>query len=152
MLIHRICPQCGYQTQEYRNPKSTADVIVDIGGKILLINRKNPPYGWAIPGGFIDYGEGAEDAAIREIREEAGIEVRDLTQFHFYSDPGRDPRHHTVTIVFTARSDGIPKAGDDAAEYGLFEENQLPSPLAFDHERILADYFRARREGKIHPD
>jgi len=139
-----ICPVCGHVTECYKNPKPTADVIVDIGGRVLLVRRKNPPFGWAIPGGFIDYGESAEDAALREIREETGVELDDLRQFRCYSDPARDPRFHTLTVVFTATGRSEPVAGDDAAEVGLFESGNLPSPLAFDHEQILSDYFSSR--------
>lgn len=148
MIEKIICPICGHSIERYKNPFPTADVIVDIGGKIVLINRKNPPYGWAIPGGFIDYGERAEDAASREIKEETGLQITGLTQFHVYSDPKRDPRFHTITIVFTAQGTGTPSAGDDAAGVGLFGKNELPSPLAFDHARILADYFRAKSSDK----
>lgn len=143
-----ICPNCGHVLNEYKNPSPTADVIVEIGGKVLLIRRGNPPYGWAIPGGFIDYGESAEDAAVREIREETGIEVENLRQFGVYSDPARDPRFHTLTVVFTATSTGTPLAGDDAAEARLFDLDALPDDLAFDHGRILEDY-RVRRDGII---
>ncbi len=149
MLIQRVCPNCGYTTEEYKNPKPTADIIVNFGEKILLVNRRNPPHGWAMPGGFIDYGESAEDAAVREIREETGVEVTGLAQFHTYSDPKRDPRFHTITVVFTARGTGVPIAGDDAGEVGLFGPDELPSPIVFDHPRILDEYFRARAEGKI---
>jgi ADP-ribose pyrophosphatase YjhB (NUDIX family) len=141
MIERRTCPDCGHVTEHYKNPYPTADVIVDIGGKVLLIRRKNPPAGWAIPGGFIDYGECAEDAARREILEETGIEVRDLALFGVFSDPSRDPRFHTLTVVYTGVSDGVPVAGDDAAETGLFSENDLPKDLAFDHADVLAAYF-----------
>ncbi len=151
MVVKRSCPNCGYITEEYMNPKPTVDILVDYGGKALLIRRKNPPYGWAIPGGYIDYGESAEDAAIREIREEAGIEVTGLAQFHTYSNPGRDPRHHTITLVFTAESADTPRAGDDAEAYGLFGEHELPSPLVFDHAKVLADYFQSRRSHRNAP-
>lgn len=147
MLVRRFCPKCGYVTEEYKNPKPTADIIVDFDEKVLLVNRRNEPRGWAIPGGFIDYGESAEDAAVREIREETGIEVTGLAQFHTYSDPNRDPRFHTLTVVFTARGVGIPVAGDDAAEVGLYSPDELPSPIVFDHATILADYFRSRDKG-----
>lgn len=138
------CPKCGHVLNEYKNPSPTADVIVEIGGKVLLIRRGNPPYGWAIPGGFIDYGESAEDAATREIREETGIELENLHQFGVYSDPDRDPRFHTLTVVFTATSTGSPRAGDDAAEACLFDLDTLPDDLAFDHGRILDDYRKQR--------
>lgn len=139
-----VCPKCGYGTEWHKNPFPTADVIVAIGGKVVLIKRKNPPYGWAVPGGFIEWGESAEDAAKREIKEEIGIDITDLKQFHCYSDPKRDPRFHTITVVFTATSTGNPAAGDDAEEVGLFDADHLPSPLAFDHENILKEYFRSR--------
>lgn len=143
MREKRACPICGHETEEYRNPKVAVDVIVNIGGKILLVRRRNPPYGWALPGGYIEYGESAEDTAVREIREETGIGLVHLAQFHTYSDPERDPRSHGITVVFTASSADTPVAGDDAAEIGLFDERTLPSPLAFDHGRILADYLRS---------
>jgi ADP-ribose pyrophosphatase YjhB (NUDIX family) len=145
MIEKIICPICGHITEQYKNPFPTVDVIVEIGGKIVLVNRKNPPYGWAIPGGFIDYGESAEEAAAREIKEETGLDVTDLTQFHVYSDPNRDLRFHTITIVFTAKGNGSPLAGDDAAGVGIFGEDELPAPLALDHARILSDYFRGKR-------
>ena len=147
MIERKICPGCGHVTERYKNPYPTADVIVDIGGKVLLIRRKNPPAGWAIPGGFIDYGECAEDAARREIMEETGVAVRDLALFGVFSDPARDPRFHTLTVVFTGVSDDEPVGGDDAAETGLFAEDDLPKDLAFDHADVLAAYF-ARRRGE----
>ena len=141
-----ICPVCGYIIERHKNPYPTVDVIVEIDGKVLLIRRKNPPYGWALPGGFIEYGESAEEAAVREIREETGIRITGLRQFRCYSDPGRDPRFHTITVVFGATSTETPVAGDDAAETGLFDPDHLPSPLAFDHGIILHDYFSERRK------
>jgi len=139
-----VCPKCGHVTERYKNPFPAADVIVAIGDKIVLIRRKNPPEGWAVPGGFIDYGETAEAAAIREIREETGLEISDLELFEVRSDPKRDPRFHTITVVFTASSTGTPRAGDDAAEAGLFGPDELPEPLAFDHAEVLRDYFSTR--------
>ena len=109
---------------------------------IILIKRKNPPYGWAIPGGFVDYGESLEDAAAREAKEETGIEVSDLKQFHTYSKPGRDPRFHTVSTVFTAVGKGIPKAADDAGDVGIYNRQNLPDDIAFDHRDVLLEYFR----------
>ncbi len=143
MIEKIVCPKCGHVVEMYKNPLPTADVIVDINGNVVLVKRKNPPHGWALPGGFIDYGESAEDTAIREIREETGLEITGLKQFHCYSDPARDPRFHTLTVVFTAKSMGIPAAGDDAAVVGLFDADNLPLPLAFDHESILKDYFKS---------
>ena len=125
----------------FRNPVPTVDVIIEIAGKIVLIKRKNPPPGWAIPGGFIDYGESAETAAQREAKEETGLDIEGLRQFHVYSEPGRDPRQHTVSIVFVAQCHGKPRACDDAADIGLFDQSTLPAELAFDHAKILDDYY-----------
>lgn len=135
------CPKCGADVKVYRNPLLTVDVIIEIPGKgIVLIERKNFPPGWAIPGGFVDYGETLEEAVLREAREETGIDVLDLRQFRAYSDPKRDPRRHTVSVVFTGRGEGTPAAADDAADIGIFPLDGLPENLAFDHARILADY------------
>jgi ADP-ribose pyrophosphatase YjhB (NUDIX family) len=130
-------------SMRYRNPLPTVDIIIDISGKIVLIRRRNPPYGWALPGGFINYNESAEDAAIREAHEETGLHVEHLAQFHVYSAPGRDPRFHTLTVVFTARASGTPCAASDAQDIGLFARDRLPE-LAFDHQRILDDYYEKR--------
>jgi len=127
-----------------RNPVPTVDLIIEYREGIILIERKNPPYGWALPGGFVDYGETLESAAKREAKEETGLDVELVRQFHAYSDPKRDPRHHTITIVFVAHAKGRPKAGDDAKELGIFTENTLPDTIAFDHRAILADYFSGR--------
>jgi 8-oxo-dGTP diphosphatase len=124
------------------------DAIIELGGGgIVLIRRKNPPPGWALPGGFIDYGESAEEAVVREALEETGLEIALVELFHVYSDPRRDPRRHTLAIVFIASAGGTPRAADDASAVGVFREGELPAPLAFDHARILADYFRYRRTG-----
>ena len=124
-----------------RNPLLTVDAIIEIEGGIILIKRKNPPPGWAIPGGFVDYGESLEDAVVREAKEETGLNVELIRQFHTYSDPGRDPRHHTVSTIFIARASGTPVAADDAAEVGIFTRDNLPDKIAFDHRQILEDYF-----------
>jgi ADP-ribose pyrophosphatase YjhB (NUDIX family) len=124
-----------------RNPFLTVDIIIEIDRGIILIKRKNPPPGWAIPGGFVDYGESLEECAIREAREETGLHIRLKRQFHTYSAPGRDPRHHTVSTIFIASAEGVPEAGDDAKEVGIFFRDSLPEELAFDHREILADYF-----------
>jgi 8-oxo-dGTP diphosphatase len=136
-----LCPKCGTTVTVYRNPFLTVDIIIEIPGKgIVLIERKNPPYGWALPGGFVDYGETLETAALREAREETGLDVEELKQFHAYSDPKRDPRHHTVTVVFFGRGIGEPKAADDAKNLRIFPLENLPENLAFDHAHILSDY------------
>lgn len=135
------CPRCNHPVHVYRNPFLTVDIIIRVSGKnVLLIERKNPPHGWALPGGFVDYGESLETAARREAKEETGLELEELKQFGAYSDPGRDPRFHTVSVVFTAVGVGTPKAADDAEHLEVFPPDRLPSPLAFDHARILEDY------------
>jgi 8-oxo-dGTP diphosphatase len=138
----RICPGCGRAVSVHRNPLLTVDIIIRLPqGGIVLIERKNPPHGWALPGGFVDYGESLEAAACREAKEETGLELEGLKQFRAYSDPSRDPRQHTVTMVFTALGRGLPQADDDAKQVRVFDEPQLPEPIVFDHARILADYF-----------
>ena len=137
------CPNCKTTITVHRNPTPTVDIIIEMKGRIVLIKRKNPPFGWALPGGFVDYGESFEAAAVREAREETGLEVTGLCQFHTYSDPGRDARLHTASTVFIGRADGVPVAGDDAGEVRLFSRDDLPD-LAFDHATILADYYSGR--------
>ena len=133
-----------------RTPLLAADVVIEPAAaespSVVLIRRANPPLGWALPGGFVDVGETVEAAAAREAREETGLDVRQLELFGVYSDPGRDPRGHTVSTVFVGRADGHPVGADDAAEAAVFPLDALP-PLVFDHARILADYraWRARR-------
>lgn len=129
---------------KHRNPIPTIDIIIEIAEEIVLIKRRNPPHGWAIPGGFVDYGESVEEAARREAKEETGLDLVSLRQFHTYSDPNRDPRHHTISVVFVAQARGEPRASSDAADIGLFTEDTLPEQLAFDHRQILDDYFRRR--------
>ena len=135
-----VCPNCGTLVRHYRNPFPTVDIIIRIGRDIVLIERRNPPHGWALPGGFVDYGETLEEAARREAREETGLEVENLQQFRAYSDPERDPRQHNISVVFTADAHGQPRPGDDAKGARLFPVDALPSPLCFDHALILADY------------
>lgn len=127
---------------QYKNPLVTVDMIIEISDGIILIERANPPHGWAIPGGFVDYGESLEHSALREAKEETSLDIQLVEQFHSYSDPGRDPRHHTVTIVFIATAVGVPKAADDAKNLGIFSQNKLPSPIVFDHGKIIQDYFQ----------
>lgn len=127
-----------------RSPFLTVDAIIETDGGIVLIKRKNPPPGWAIPGGFVDYGETIEDAAIREAMEETGLDIKLVRQFHTYSDPKRDPRHHTVSTIFIAVASGVPIAADDAKEAGIFTRETLPQDIAFDHRQILEDYFSGK--------
>jgi 8-oxo-dGTP diphosphatase len=127
----------------YRQPKLTVDVILEVRGGIVLIERKHAPFGYALPGGFVDYGETLEQAAVREVREETGLLAKLVRQFHAYSDPSRDPRHHSVSVVFIGRARGRPAGGDDARSAQVFALDRLPD-LAFDHAKILADYRRQR--------
>ncbi len=141
------CPRCNNEIEVYQNPIPTVDIIIEYEGEgIVLIKRKNPPYGWAIPGGFVDYGESLEEAAIREAKEETCLEVEFIRQFHTYSDPGRDPRHHTISTVYIGKGKGILEAKDDALEIGIFNRSNLPDPIAFDHRQILEDYFSAGKK------
>ncbi|MBC8208948.1 NUDIX hydrolase [Methanococcoides sp. SA1] len=134
------CDCCGQTIPAHRNPAPTVDIIIEIEDKIVFIKRKNPPHGWALPGGFVDYGESFEQAAIREAREETSLSLTGLRQFHTYSAPNRDPRGHTASTVFIAQGLGILQAADDAAEARLFGPDNLPK-LVFDHAQIMADYF-----------
>ena len=131
-------------SSEHRNPVPTVDIIIEYAAGIVLIERKNPPEGWALPGGFVDYGETLEDAAVREAKEETGLDVGLVRQFHSYSDPQRDPRQHTISTVFLAKAEGEYAAGDDAAAIGVFSGLDLPDNLAFDHRQILEDYITGR--------
>jgi ADP-ribose pyrophosphatase YjhB (NUDIX family) len=138
------CSKCKNEIEVYKNPIPTVDIIIEIESKgIVLIKRKNPPYGWAIPGGFVDYGESLEEAAMREAKEETNLDVKLARQFHTYSDPKRDPRHHTISTIYIAKGNGIPQAKDDAIEIGIFTESNLPNEIAFDHRSILNDYFKS---------
>ncbi len=135
-----------------RNPLPAVDLIIEIAapGKkrgIVLIRRKNPPFGWALPGGFVEYGESLEAAAVREAREETSLDVELTGQLHSYSDPGRDPRQHTISTVFMAQARGTPRAADDAREARVVDPRRLTEPLAFDHKTILDDYI-AFKEGR----
>jgi len=133
----------------WRNPFPTVDIVIYcLKRGIVLIERANPPYGWALPGGFIDYGESAEQAALREAKEETGLTVHLTSLLGVYSDPARDPRFHTLSVVFTARVDdqAIPCAGDDAQKAQFFPLDQLPAVLAFDHYQIVQDFIQRRQE------
>ena len=139
------CPKCQEKIEIYWNPIPTVDILIHVESRkgVVLIKRKNPPSGWAIPGGFVDYGESLEEAARREAKEETNLDVKLIRQFHTYSDPARDPRHHTISTVYVAKGKGKLQAGDDALEIGLFAESDLPDEIAFDHRAILYDYFRS---------
>jgi len=137
------CPACGNAIPVYKNPIPTVDIIIELDGGIVLIERKNSPHGWALPGGFVDYGESYEDAAVREAREETSLAVTLIRQFHTYSTPDRDPRQHTASTVFIATADGSPHGADDALQARVFNRNNLPG-LVFDHGLIVDDYFNHR--------
>ena len=134
--------------EKFRNPLPTVDIIIEINTTgIVLIERANPPFGWALPGGFVDYGESLESAAVREAKEETSLDVKLVEQFHAYSDPNRDPRHHTISTVYIATARGEPRGADDAKSARTVHEVDLPSPLVFDHAQILKDYFNYKRSG-----
>jgi ADP-ribose pyrophosphatase YjhB (NUDIX family) len=129
---------------DYKNPVPAVDLIIEIEGKgLVLIERRNPPPGWALPGGFVEVGESLEQAAVREAKEETCLDVELLGQFHTYSDPHRDPRMHCISTVFVAKASGTPKAEDDAKSVALFPKDRLPDTLAFDHRKILEDYLNS---------
>lgn len=143
------CPACGSSVKSYKNPKPTVDIIIEIGDRIVLIERKYDPKGWALPGGFVDYGEKLEDAAIREAFEETAIRIKDLRLVGCYSDPDRDKRTHNISTVFAAKGLTPPQAGDDAAAAILFDLDQLPQNLCFDHDLIIKDYIRLKSENRV---
>lgn len=145
------CGKCGNQWEVWNNPIPTVDALIEIYDKneykgIVLIDRKNYPYGWAIPGGFMDYGESAETTAVREAQEETGLQVEITGLLGFYSDPDRDPRHHTVTAAYVCRASGIPKAGDDAKDAKIFAPDKIDVQLAFDHKKVICDYLLWRKK------
>lgn len=132
---------------EFRNPLPTVDLFIELpDGRFVLIERKNPPHGWALPGGFVDEGERLDQAAIREAKEETGLDVELEEQFFTYSDPKRDPRKHTMSTVFLAKAKGEPVGGDDAAQARAFLPEELPE-LVFDHGEIVEDVLRYKRTG-----
>lgn len=136
-------------------PLLTVDIIIEMadqpGRPIILIERRNPPLGWALPGGFVDVGETLEQAALREAKEETCVVVTLKTLLGCYSDPQRDARGHTVSAVYIAEASGTPRAADDAAHLQLFKPDQLPETLCFDHALILADYQEYLRSGRTAP-
>ncbi len=136
-------------SKNHRNPVPTVDIIIEVGeAGVVLIERKNIPHGWALPGGFVDYGENLEAAAVREAKEETSLEVHLVEQFYTYSDPSRDPRQHTISTVYIATARGVPRGADDAKVAKIFTEGELPSPIVFDHPRILSDYFAYKATGR----
>ena len=135
-----------------RGPLATVDVITEMpDGGIVLVRRKHPPPGWALPGGFVEAGESAAAAARRELQEETGLDGELVELFHVYSNPARDPRGPTLGVVFIGQARGTPTGADDAAEARIFSLDALPAPLAFDHALILADYHRYRADGRRPP-
>ena len=132
---------------EYRNPTPTVDILIVKDESLVLIKRKNTPVGWAIPGGYVDEGESVEHAAIREAKEETGLDVELDRLFYVYSDPARDPRQHTMTTVFVAHAKGDPAGADDAEIARYFQFDKLPEPIVFDHSVIISDYLEYRKTG-----
>lgn len=141
-------------TERYRNPTPTVDLLIELVDRpetLVLIERKHEPKGFALPGGFVDEGEWVADAAVREAKEETGLDVELVELFHVYSDPARDARKHTVSTVFIGRARGEPRGGDDAARCIVCPPDALPGPLVFDHALIVADYVTYRRTGTRPP-
>ena len=151
----QTCPHCGKPIMiKQRNPIPTVDIVLHVPDKgVLLIERRNPPLGWALPGGFVDAGETVEHAAVREAKEETNLEVELTGMVGVYSDPRRDPRKHTMSVVFSARTGNLSElaAGDDAGQARFFPRNALP-PLAFDHAEILHDFFQQLDAADQYPD
>lgn len=135
-------------------PAIAVDAIIEMvdrpGRPIVLIERKNPPHGWAIPGGFVDVGETLEVAAVREAKEETSLDITLKCLLGIYSDPARDPRGHTVTPVYIAQAQGEPRAADDAKHLQLFAPDDCPG-LVFDHDQIIADYLEYLKNGRVTP-
>jgi len=133
---------------DLKTPFLTIDIIIRYQDGIVLIERKNYPYGWALPGGFVDIGESLEDAAVREAKEETSLDVTLIEQFYAYSKPDRDPRFHTVSVVFIGDGKGVLKGMDDAKKAQVFKEDNLPELIAFDHRTIINDYLNYIKTGK----
>ncbi|MDJ0956217.1 MAG: NUDIX hydrolase [Arenicellales bacterium] len=125
-------------------PLLATDVIIHLEGEsrrsIVLIERKNPPVGWAIPGGFVDIGETVEHAAVREAKEETSLDVTLQDLLGLYSEPTRDPRCHVVSAIYVGTGRGKPAAADDASRVDVFSIDRLPQPMAFDHAQVVKDY------------
>ncbi len=131
-----------------KTPELTVDAIIELDNGIVLIERKYPPAGWAIPGGFVDPGESLLEAVKREAKEETNLDIEVIDLFHLYSKPWRDPRGDTVSAVYYCKASGQPKGGDDAAEAVVFAENNLPASIAFDHREILQQFFHWKKTGE----
>jgi len=139
---------------EHRNPAPTVDILIELEGRpgtLVFIERAHEPHGWALPGGFVDYGEALADAAVREAKEETELDVLLVELFHAYSDPGRDARKHTISAVFIARARGVPIGADDAARAVVAPADAPPGPLVFDHATIVADYLVYKTTGRRPP-
>ena len=133
-------------TKLAHGPYVTVDAIIEVSGGIVIIQRKNPPFGWALPGGFVDYGESLEEAVKREAKEETNLDLTEIRQLHTYSNPSRDPRFHTIGTVFIAQAKGKPKAGDDAGDLKVIKLSQIEKlEFAFDHKKILQDYLNLKK-------
>ncbi len=135
----------GHILDPLKQPYLTVDVIIEMPAGVVIIKRSNPPYGWALPGGFVDYGESLDECVVREAKEETNLTLSDLRQMHTYSRPGRDVRFHTVTTVFIAKGSGEAHAGDDAADLKIVDYKELVNQeYAFNHKEILGDYLRCK--------
>ncbi len=137
--------------KKHKYPIPTVDIIIEIKRRngqegIILIKRKNPPHGLGLGGGFVDVGDSLEEAAVREATDVTSLDIKLKNQFHTYSDPKRDPRKHTISTVYVAAAQGKPKAQDDAQDIGIFTKEEINFPLAFDHKKILADYFKQKND------
>ncbi len=140
----------GKDSGEYKNPTPTVDMLIEMDGRpgeLVFIERTNEPKGFALPGGFVDEGEWAIDAAVREAKEETELDVEVIELFHVYSDPSRDRRMHTMSTVFIGRASGTPIGGDDAKRAIISKPDALPGPLVFDHATIVADYLAYKQRG-----
>jgi len=146
--VRETCTQCGAVVKTWQRPAVTVDVLVQVGGKLVLVYRRNEPINWALPGGYVDYGERLDLAARREVLEETNLELVSLEQFHTYSAPDRDARQHSISTVFLGRAEGEPKAGDDAEQVALMALDEIPHPLAFDHTQMVRDLEVYLRTGR----
>ena len=138
-----VCSNCGSSLNMYKKHVPTVDILIVYEQGIVLIERKNPPFGWALPGGFVDYGESVEQAAVREAKEETGLVVELVSLLGVYSDPARDSRQHTISTVFVACPHNpqiLPQSGDDARQARIFSFDNFPESLAFDHGKMVQDY------------